>query len=203
MDLHLLRPYAFTHLPSPTSSRRSSPVQSQVVRNPETGNDHLIMRFWIHGRGLDEPNTTTGWLKARWREGKIWVKQAVREMGSDSLEGQTVVNEGDRSVTTTVKPQEEQGWFSSLFGALRPSLPRTQTMGTPKKNLPPAGTYRSAEGRVDFFRNPETEAYEMLTLTVDVPGGRRPNQRAVLHWSEPGQVAEEGILEGKRHKITF
>jgi import inner membrane translocase subunit TIM21 len=199
MELHLLRPYSFTHLPSPSSSRRSSPVQSQVVRNPETGNEHLVMRFWIHGRRMDEDETTMGWINARWREGKVWVRQV------DGSNGERERGEENRVTTSSASApvKEERGWISSLFGALRPSLPRQTNLSTPLKNLPPPGTFTSGEGRVDFYRNPENGTYEMLTLTVDVPGTRKANQRAVLYWSESERVAKESILEGKSYRITF
>lgn len=200
MDLHLLRPYSFTHLPSASSSRRSSPVQSQVVLNPETGNEHLVMRFWVHGRGMDEKDTTMGWIKARWREGKVWVKQAVRDMGGEPVDEQLEV---EKVTEQAVVKKEEQGWISAIFGALRPSLPKQNNLSTPKKNLPPPGTFTSGEGRVDFYRDPDSGTYKMLTLTVDVPGTRKANQRAVLYWSGSTEVAKESILEGKSYRITF
>jgi hypothetical protein len=160
------------------------------------------MRFWVHGRGIDEDETTMGWINARWREGKVWIKQAVRDMGGDDIEG----TEEKPKVVETEKAaikKEEKGWISSIFGALRPSLPRQNNLSTPLKNLPPAGTFTSGEGRVDFYRDPESGTYKMLTLTVDVPGTRKANQRAVLFWSGSEQVAQESILEGKNYKITF
>lgn len=203
IDLHLLRPFTFTHLPSASSSRRSSPVQSQVMRNPETGNEHLVMRFWIHGRGIDEQDTT-GWWKARWRESKIWIKEAIRDMGADSPEA-AAKSQGIEEAPKDSKTQPQgQGWIASIFGALKPSLPRQPISSLMKKTLPPPGTFKSGEGHVDFYRDPETGGYKMLTCTIDVPsGGRRSKQRAVIHWSDVTEVAREGILEGKNYRITF
>lgn len=149
---------------------------------------------------MDEDETTMGWIKARWREGKVWVKQAVRDMGGDPVDEQAEV---EKPAEQAVVKKEEQGWLASMFGALRPSLPKQNNLSTPKKNLPPPGTFTSGEGRVDFYRDPDSGAYKMLTLTVDVPGTRKANQRAVLYWSGSSEVAKESILEGKSYRITF
>lgn len=98
------------------------------------------------------------------------------------------------------------GWFSSLFGALIPSTsrPLNSTYSTPKAHLAVPGTYTSGEGRADFFKDPESDTFKLLVLTVDVPGGgRNAAQRAVLYWADPSLVASESMLEGSNYKITF
>ncbi len=158
----LLPPYAFTHSPSATatSSRGTPVIQHQLIRHPSTGHEHLVMRFWVHGRGIDEPRGWRGWLADGWeqgnelgKEGLLWagIMPVVEEQDDEAVSGMT-------SSVSTESNSSGPGWFSGLFGALSTSAggrsrAGLQSLGNNKrKELPPAGTYKMGEVKADYVK---------------------------------------------------
>ena len=122
------------------------------------------MRFWVHGRGIDETETL-GWLKQPLRDLRGWAEVQYENLREQYLmdrldEG---VQEGDAQVrtdaTTTAAGAAEQqqlasGWLGGMFGALKPNVqgPSRGGSGGGKRALPPPGTYTSGEARADFVK---------------------------------------------------
>jgi import inner membrane translocase subunit TIM21 len=156
MPHHLLKPYSFTHTPSSSSTtRHSSPIQIQHTRNPQTQNEHLIMRFWVHGRGIDEVETL-GWIKQPLREARGWVEAQYENLREQYLMDRLDdAAGGDDSPSPSNEPvAQEGGWFGGMFGALKPNV-QGSVRGGPsggRKALPPPGTYTSGEARADFVK---------------------------------------------------
>lgn len=160
MPHHLLKPYSFTHSPSSSgTTRHSSPIQMQHTRHPQTQNEHLIMRFWVHGRGIDEVETL-GFLKQPLRDLKGWAgiqyENLMEQYLMDRLDEnvQDATSSGRSDAPPGVQQQQESGWFGGLFGALKPSIQGSPRGGSSsgKRALPPAGTYTSGEARADFVK---------------------------------------------------
>ncbi|KAJ9106336.1 hypothetical protein QFC21_001482 [Naganishia friedmannii] len=183
------------------------------TRHPQTQNEHLIMRFWVHGRGKDQTEFL-GWLYQPFRDARGWLEvqyeQLMEQYLMDRLDddgtGPTQIAGQAMDVAQGVKQQEESSWFGGMFGALKPSSQgssRNGTVGKGRKALPPAGTYTSGEVHADFLKDPETQTYRLLTLTVDIPSSRSAAQRAVVFWGDREEVAREGLLEGSRTRLTW
>lgn len=147
---HLLKPYTFSHNASGlTSSRRTSPIQQQHMRHPKTGKEHLILRFWVHGRGIDEPEGWLEWSKSQarlvksytWDPAVAAIEQAMpREPEKDQVE-QPVAAEA-------AAPAGQSSW-GGFFGRLKPQRSTSVSMG---KEPPPAGTFKDGEARADYVR---------------------------------------------------
>lgn len=187
------------------------------------------MRFWVHGRGIDEVETL-GWLKQPLRDLKDWAG-----MQYDNLMEQYLMDRIDENVQDAsssgrsdaplgVQQQQETGWFGGLFGALKPNVQGSPRGGSSsgKRALPPAGTYTSGEARADFVKvrccladaafsghsrfslqDPKTDVYRLLTLTVDIPSARSAAQRAVVFWADSADVSQEGLLEGNKTRLSW
>ncbi|GHJ88491.1 hypothetical protein NliqN6_4893 [Naganishia liquefaciens] len=219
MPHHLLKPYSFTHTPSSSgTTRHSSPIQMQHTRHPHTQNDHLIMRFWVHGRGIDEVETL-GWLKQPLRDLQAWAEaeyENLREqylmdrLDEDVHEGDAQVRLGASTAAAAAAEQQQAGgWWAGMFGALKPNMPGPARGGGGggggggKRALPPPGTYTSGEARADFVKDPSTGTYRLLTLTVDIPSARSIAQRAVVFWADSADVSQEGLLEGSKTRLSW
>ncbi|KAJ9126751.1 hypothetical protein QFC24_001782 [Naganishia onofrii] len=213
MQQHLLKPYSFTHSSSASSTtRHSSPVQTQHTRHPQTQNEHLIMRFWVHGRGKDEVEFL-GWLYQPFRDARGWLEvqyeQLMEQYLMDRLDDDGTQTHDAKStdrVEAAQQQQQESSWFGGMFGALKPSSQgpsRNGIAGKGRKALQPAGTYTSGEVHADFLKDPETQTYRLLTLTVDIPSSKVAAQRAVVFWGDQEEVAREGLLEGSRTRLTW
>ncbi|KAJ9094195.1 hypothetical protein QFC19_008047 [Naganishia cerealis] len=158
------------------------------------------MRFWVHGRALDEVETL-GWLKAPLRDARAWIGEQVEVLREqylmDRLDGEVVeegIRHADKEHKGVVTQREGEsartagtGWLDGLFGALNPSTTggasSSRTRGGSgvgkRKALPPAGTYTSGEVHADFVK------------------------RAVVFWADPDEVAKEGLLEGSRTRLAW
>jgi hypothetical protein len=162
MQQHLLKPYSYTHSSSASSTtRHSSPVQTQHTRHPQTQNEHLIMRFWVHGRGKDEVEFL-GWLYQPFRDARGWLEvqyeQLMEQYLMDRLDDDGTQTHNAKStdrVEAAQQQQQESSWFGGMFGALKPSSQgssRNGIAGKGRKALPPAGTYTSGEVHADFLK---------------------------------------------------
>lgn len=117
------------------------------------------MRFWVHGRGIDETETL-GWLKQPLRDLKDWAGMQYDNLMEQYLmdrldeDVQDASSSGRSDAPLGVQQQQESGWFGGLFGALKPNVqgPSRGGSGGGKKALPPAGTYTSGEARADFVK---------------------------------------------------
>lgn len=120
------------------------------------------MRFWVHGRGIDEVETL-GWLRQPLRNLKSWtemqyenlMEQYLMDRLDDNVQDTGMQNRPDASQGVQQQQhQQESSWFGGLFGALKPNVqgsPRSGS-GSGKRALPPAGTYTSGEARADFVK---------------------------------------------------
>jgi import inner membrane translocase subunit TIM21 len=118
----------------------------QHTRHPQTQNEHLIMRFWVHGRGIDEVETL-GWLYQPFRDARGWLQvqyeQLMEQYLMDRLDGdgsQDHVKTSDQVDVSQQQQQQESSWFGGMFGALKPSSQgssRNGITGKGRKALPP------------------------------------------------------------------
>jgi import inner membrane translocase subunit TIM21 len=142
-------------------------VQSQIVRNSLTGHEHLILRFWIHGRGLNESEEVgvLGWCRGRWKDLKGWTSIAARRIGMigpDESQAKTTmaVHQDQSSVHPSAKEHapstsRSSGSWWGMFSSLRPSAAKGHEHAAVKmgrKELPPAGTYKQGEARADYVK---------------------------------------------------
>ncbi|KAL7419596.1 hypothetical protein Q5752_005508 [Cryptotrichosporon argae] len=185
LDPYLLPPLAFTHTPTSSSpSRHSQPVAHAFARHPLSGRDHLVLTFFIHGRGKDEPESL-GWLRRAYREAAAHFTQLAHEWGWTEPprphEGKEVV-----------APKEVSG-LERVLGSL--GLRGKQT-AKPVRGPAPPGTYTVGEAHADYVKNAQGE-YTLLSLVVDVPSSRAPHPgRAVIAWSTEADT--EGLVGRRR-----
>lgn len=187
------------------------------------------MRFWVHGRGIDEVETL-GWIKQPLREMRGWMVaqyETLREQYLMDRLDDAGAGGYDTPPARSNEPSvvQEGGWFGGMFGALKPNV-QGPVRGGPsvgRKALPPPGTYTSGEARADFVKvcpvfasssqsrtnhkrprkDPTTGTYRLLTLTVDIPSARSAAQRAVVFWADSADVSQEGLLEGSRTRLSW
>lgn len=151
-----------------------------MIRNPASGRDHMLLTFWVHGRGKDEPEPL-GWAKT-------WVKkgeEVVRQIGSwvglaADPDGPVVV------LPPTPEPEvqpEQQG--PGFLGRLARSfsLSSGSTVKSATAKPPPPGTYKIGEVRADYVKNASGH-FTMLALVIDVPSSRAAYPgRVTVFWS--------------------
>ncbi|KGB78305.1 hypothetical protein I307_02623 [Cryptococcus deuterogattii 99/473] len=191
LDAYLLPPLKFTHSPhSSAPVRGSPPIAHTFIRNPTSGKDHLVISFWIHGRGKDEEETL-GWIKQGWRSAFAWGKQGVEMLVGEKPED--VVKE-DVEKKEKVVAKQEPGMLSRWFGGLNLRSP-VGSRTSSAKELPPAGTYTVGEARGEYVKD-EAGEFQMLSLIVDIPSSKVSYPgRAVIFQSPEAET--EGLL-GKR-----
>jgi len=152
LDAHLLPPLKFTHSPhSSAPVRGSPPLQHVNAKHPISGRDHMLVTFWVHGRGRDEPEPL-GWIKGIWHD----VEENLRWVGG--YMGVSEPYEPGQSAQETVVPVKEEaspsttggGWFSGLSNSLRGTLPTRA--GESRRGLPPAGTYKIGEVKAEYVK---------------------------------------------------
>ena len=162
LNPHLLPPLTFTHSPTPAAPvRGSTPVSHTFVRHPSSGRDHMIITFWVHGRGRGEPEPLH-WAKSSWHLVLSSLDDVARYTG--------LVAEGGSLFTPSTPPKEEapekaepevdrgeggSGWLGSLLGGfsgLRSTSSTTRERSTPSRGLPPPGTYKVGEVKGDYVK---------------------------------------------------
>ncbi|OCF43385.1 hypothetical protein I317_02825 [Kwoniella heveanensis CBS 569] len=186
LNPHLLPPLTFTHSPhSSAPVRGSAPIPHTFVKNPKTNRDHMLLTFWVHGRGKDEPENL-GWLKSAWRSVEDYGRQGLAFMiGRKQAQAQEQ------------QQQQEQGTLARLFGGFTSSLRSTSSavkkgMSGSGRGLPPPGTYKIGEVRAEYVKNASGQ-FTLLSLFVDVPASNASYPgRAVIYQSP--EAATEGLL---------
>ncbi|OWZ70183.1 hypothetical protein AYX14_04439 [Cryptococcus neoformans] len=191
LDAYLLRPLKFTHSPhSSAPVRGSPPIAHTFIRNPTSGKDHLVISFWIHGRGKDEEETL-GWIKQGWRSAFAWGKESMDMLVGEKPED--VVKE-DVEKKEHVVAKKEPGVLSRWFGGLNlRSAARSQAQSA--REIPPAGTYTVGEARGEYVKD-EAGEFQMLSLIVDIPSSKASYPGRVIIFQSP-EAEIEGLL-GKR-----
>ncbi|GMK58011.1 hypothetical protein CspeluHIS016_0500430 [Cutaneotrichosporon spelunceum] len=203
LDRYLLPPVSFTH--SPTSSaptRGTAPIMHRVVRHPQSGRDHLIINFWAHGRGRDEPEPLS--------RPKRWVRKAtdsLRKAGSwlglasdpEGPEYPPTKEEREKAAAdakaerekAAAEAQRGPGFLGRLTQAFN-FRPDVKNVRSASPDPPPAGTYKIGEVHADYVKNASGH-YTMLALVVDVPSSRAAYPgRAIVYWSP--EANKEGLI---------
>ncbi|WVW80141.1 hypothetical protein I302_102116 [Kwoniella bestiolae CBS 10118] len=200
LNPHLLPPLKFTHTPSSSAPvRGSSPIPHTFVKHPTSGRDHMLLTFWVHGRGKDEPEQL-GWLKGFYRSLEGYGRAGLIYVGLiDDTNSQSEVDrleEKEAPQSLKQKQQDaEQGTLGRWLGGFTSSL-RTSTQGGKGKQstrgLPPPGTYTIGECRAEYVKNASGQ-YTLLSLFVDIPSSRVSYpSRAVIYQSP--EATTEGLL---------
>lgn len=195
----------FTHTPhSAAPTRGTVPIQHRVVRHPSSGRDHLIISFWVHGRGRDEPEPHS-WAKRSVSTAVDSLRSAGTFIGliADPDGPETAPTKAEVEIAELEKAKAERereaaeaqqgpgflGRLSKSF-SFRPGGGKVRSATT---KLPPPGTYKIGEVRADYVKNASGH-YTLLSLTADVPSSRAPYPgRAVVYWSP--EADKEGLIE--------
>ncbi|KAK8861572.1 hypothetical protein IAR55_002394 [Kwoniella newhampshirensis] len=222
LDPHLLPPLKFTHSPHSSSPVRGTPqIPHTFIQHPTSGREHMLLTFWVHGRGKDEPEPM-GWVKRTWSTIESYGREGLRYAGLiTNHEGETSVNgpgsgseertnvvEGkiDSQVVAEQSQRADSGSGSGLgrwLGGLTSSLSLRSTGGSADgknnlsntRGLPPAGTYKIGEVRAEYVKNASGQ-FTLLSLIVDVPSSRATYPGRAIVFQSP-EAQNEGLL-GKR-----
>ena len=168
LNPHLLPPLTFTHSPTPAAPvRGSTPVAHTFVRHPSSGRDHMIITFWVHGRGRGEPEPLH-WAKSSWHVVLGAVDDAARYCGflqdRDSLFSKATTSETVSEVAAKGESDRDGqkkaegsggGWFGSMLGGfsgLRSPTSSSSRSDVAPRGLPPPGTYRVGEVKGDYVK---------------------------------------------------
>ncbi|RSH94657.1 hypothetical protein EHS25_004462 [Saitozyma podzolica] len=192
LNSHLLPPLTFTHTPHASAPVRGSPpLPHRLVRHPVSGRDHMLLTFWVHGRGRDEPEPL-GWAKGLYRRAEAglrglgeWVgmiRPAAESDGDERLalagERREVVGSPRRDGEQAHAQAQGQGMLGRMFGGIT-GRPTKEV----RRGLPPPGTYKVGEVRADYVKNASGQ-FQLLSLVIDVPSSSVPHPgRAVVFWS--------------------
>lgn len=183
----LLPPLKFTHTPNSASpTRGSNPVVHRTVRSPYSGKDHLLLTFWVHGRGKDdpEPHPVRHWLKDKWDDFYAWAQDKGGWLGL-ATDPDTPEPADDK---VAQEERKQDGWLASLANSL--SLrPRGQRQAPA---LPPPGTFTIGECVADYVKD-ENGQYQMLSLVVDVPSARAQKPYQAVVYMSPA-AGQEGLV---------
>jgi hypothetical protein len=95
--------------------RRNRRINSTIIVDPSTGEEKMILHFYVEGKSRDDHSGESWWTSA-----KRWIQPIVFERS----DGQPL--EPAPEPTPKSEP-EEQSWFSYFFGALMPSTYRRGT----------------------------------------------------------------------------
>ncbi|ORX33695.1 hypothetical protein BD324DRAFT_639190 [Kockovaella imperatae] len=210
LDAHLLPPLTFTHSPTPAAPvRGSTPVAHTLLRHPSSGRDHMIITFWVHGRGRNEPEPLH-WAKSSWHLVLTSLDDAARYLGfidggaslfTGSSEDASMGKErniANVEVDTTQSAEDGSGWLGSLLGGFSGlrngsnANTRGDRSGTATRGLPPPGTYKVGEVKGDYVKNANGQ-YQLLSLTIDVPSSSASYPgRAVVFWAP--EADREGLI---------
>lgn len=215
LNPHLLPPLKFTHSPHSSAPVRGSPPLHHVTaKHPVSGREHMLVTFWVHGRGKDEPEPM-GWIKGvwagieenlRWAGGMMGVS-APYEPGQSETQQQAATT---TSTNSEASSESSTGWFGSLRNALGTQT-RSSGEGRSKRGLAPAGTYKIGEVKAEYVKvswifrvgceankwQNASGQYTLLSLIVDVPSSRAAYPgKAVVYWSPEADT--EGLMSKRR-----
>lgn len=195
----------FTHTPhSAAPTRGTAPIIHHVVRHPTSGRDHLIISFWVHGRGRDEPEPHS-WAK-RWVS---TAEDSLRSAGSflgvvsnpdgpetSATKEELALAEQEKAKAEREREAAEAQQGPGFLGRLTQSFsfrPGAGKVRSATTAPPPPGTYKIGEVRADYVKNASGH-YTMLSLIADVPSSRAPYPgRAIIYWSP--EADKEGLIE--------
>ncbi|WWD16517.1 hypothetical protein CI109_100944 [Kwoniella shandongensis] len=209
LNPHLLPPLKFTHSPHSSSPVRGTPqIPHTFIQHPTSGREHLLLTFWVHGRGKDEPEPM-GWIKRGWRSVESFGREGLRYAGllspsesstdDDGTSVQSVSRAGKESQVQAQQQQQQTGtlgrWLGGFTNSLRSTAGGSSGSGrgsTSTRGLPPAGTYKIGEVRAEYVKNASGQ-FTLLSLIVDVPSSRATYPgRAVVFQSPEAQT--EGLI---------
>ncbi|WWC60303.1 uncharacterized protein I303_102872 [Kwoniella dejecticola CBS 10117] len=206
LNPHLLPPLKFTHSPhSSAPVRGSAPIPHTFVKHPTSGRDHMLLTFWVHGRGKDEPEQL-GWLKSTYRQVEGYGRQGLIYVGliqpHPENEGEGLMESTNSGTVQSFGREEEQpGMLNRWFGGFTSSL-RTQSSGSGAgrrkdntRGLPPPGTYTIGECRAEYVKNASGQ-FTLLSLSVDIPSSKVSYPSRAVIYTSP-EASTEGLL-GKR-----
>ncbi|WVQ93416.1 hypothetical protein IAU59_000487 [Kwoniella sp. CBS 9459] len=208
LNAHLLPPLTFTHTPhSSAPVRGSAPIPHTFVKNPKSNRDHMLLTFWVHGRGKDEPEKL-GWLKSAWRGVEDYGRQGLAYVGltktgdnetdqgaSAAAQQQGLAQAQTQTAALEQEQKQEQGTLGRLFGGFTSSLRSTSTAvknGMTGRGLPPPGTYKIGEVRAEYVKNASGQ-FTLLSLFVDVPSSNATYPGRAIIFQSP-EAAAEGLL---------
>ncbi|CAD6568094.1 MAG: hypothetical protein TREMPRED_004257 [Tremellales sp. Tagirdzhanova-0007] len=201
LNPHLLPPLKFTHSPHASAPvRGSQPVVHRLVRNPISGRDHLLLTFWVHGRGRDE-SESLGWFKSAWVSVERWGRKAGKRAGTiQDAEIAEEIKLGQQKDMTQLDEDSQPGILGRIFGSLTvlrsPEGSGSTSKGSARRS-PPPGTYKIGEVSADYVKNAGGQ-FTLLSLVIDVPSSIAPYPgRAVVFWSPEANT--EGLL-GRRER---
>ncbi|WVQ79121.1 hypothetical protein IAT38_001216 [Cryptococcus sp. DSM 104549] len=201
LDPHLLPPLKYTH--SPTSSapvRGSPPIAHTFIRHPTSGRDHLLITFWVHGRGKDEEEPLH-WAKGIWGKAVGWGRQGMVAVGlieEGSADGSKAAEASPASpsqAAASPAKEEQPGIASRWFGGFSSLRSPASAKGGSTRGLPPPGTYKIGEARAEYVKNASGQ-FVLLSLIVDIPSSRAAYPGRAVIFQSP-EAEKEGLL-GKR-----
>jgi import inner membrane translocase subunit TIM21 len=159
-----------------------------------SGRDHLVLTFWVHGRGRDEPEPLH-WAKRWWAQAEDYGRRGLGFLGfaiEPVEEVQAVVNPSTKDGYRS--EDAGPGFLGRMVGAFSLRGPATAVRSATAR-LPPPGTYKLGEVHADYVKNASGQ-YQMLSLVIDVPSSRAPHPgRAIVFWSP--EADREGVI-GRR-----
>lgn len=115
----------------------------------------MLITFWVHGRGSDEPETL-GWLKSAWgtvKDNVMDVAKSAGIIGPEEFEqgkGEKAVSQVNEDVPQAQVVTSGGGWFSGLLGSL--SLKGGPSAAGQKWVMQPAGTYKLGMVKGDYVK---------------------------------------------------
>lgn len=138
----------------------------------------MIITFWVHGRGKDEPERL-GWFKDTYASVEQSIKDLAVYAGLTEPSNTTSAS-SPSSVVDAAKTPETQAapahggssnWLSGLFGAVtgRSSSTGSGGLSSSTRGLPPPGTYTVGEVHGDYVKvscNYRTLGYDSLLTGV-------------------------------------
>jgi import inner membrane translocase subunit TIM21 len=203
LDSHLLPPLSFTHTPHAAAPIRGSPpLPTRNILHPRSGREHLLLTFWVHGRGIGEEERL-GFVKHYY--------QAVLDYGRAAGEWAGLVPPPIKETQVISQkaevPKEEGGWGGLLggFSGLRGGSGSKAVSGG-SRGVPP-GTYKVGEVHGDYVKVSRMPTltytqnaaghYQLLSLVIDVPASQASHPtRAVVFWAPEADT--EGLQGRKR-----
>ncbi|KAK6907355.1 hypothetical protein L486_03924 [Kwoniella mangroviensis CBS 10435] len=206
LNAHLLPPLKFTHSPSSSAPvRGSSPIPHTFIKHPTSGRDHMLLTFWVHGRGKDEPEQL-GWLKGFYKKIESYGRLGLTYVGliEEGSQHNTIsgtspeIQRNGNGNEVEIVQQSEQGLLGRWLGSFTSSLRNTSISGGSKnqsssgRGSPPPGTYTIGECRAEYVKNASGQ-YTLLSLFVDIPSSKvsYPSRAVIYHSPE---AATEGLL---------
>ncbi|WVO13284.1 hypothetical protein L204_100897 [Cryptococcus depauperatus] len=186
LDGYLLHPLTFTHSPHSSAPIRGTPsITHTFIRHPTSGREHLVISFWVHGRGKDEKEPL-GWVRISWNGVVDWGRKTLKDAG--------MVGSVEALESNVEEIEEEEapkaGLLSQWFGGL--NLRGTNPTANKAKEVLPPGTYTVGEARGEYFKD-ESGHFTLLSLIVDIPSSKVAFPGRVVIYQSP-EAETEGLL---------